>query len=94
MQNQMSPYLNQVFSKYQCGFRKGFNAQYCLMVMIEKWRKLLDTGGHTGAFFTDLPKAFDCIDHELFIAKLNIYGLDTDALKFTLNLGDENRGLK
>ena len=45
----MSPYLNQVFSKYQCGFRKGFNAQHCLMVMIEKWRKFFDIGGHAEA---------------------------------------------
>ena len=36
MQNQMYPYLNQIFSKYQCGFRKEHNAQHCLMVMIEK----------------------------------------------------------
>ena len=36
MQNQMCPYLNQTFSKYQCGFRKGYNAQHCLMATIEK----------------------------------------------------------
>ena len=31
MQNQMHPYLNQIFSKYQCGLRKGFNAQHYFM---------------------------------------------------------------
>ena len=82
MQNQMYPYLNQIFSKYQCGFRKGYNAQHCLMAMIEKWRKFLDIGGHAGALLTDLSKAFDCIDHELLIAKLHAYGFDNDALKF------------
>ena len=71
MQNQMSPYLNQIFSKYQCGFRKGHNAQHYLMAMIEKWRKFLDIPGHAGALLTDLSKAFDCIDHELVIAKLH-----------------------
>ena len=45
----MYPCLNQIFSKYQCGFRKGFNAQHCLMVMIEKWRKFFDIGGHAEA---------------------------------------------
>ena len=35
-QSQIYPFLNQVFSKYQCGFRKGYNAQYCFMAMIEK----------------------------------------------------------
>ena len=81
MQNQMCPYLNQIFSKYQCGFRKGYNTQHCLMAMIEKWRKRLDIGGQAGALLTDLSKAFDCIDHELLIAKLHAYGFDTDALK-------------
>ena len=30
MQNQMYPYLNQIFSKWQCGFRKRYKAQHCL----------------------------------------------------------------
>ena len=82
MQNQMYPYLNQIFSKYQCGFRKGHNVQHYLMAMIEKWRKFLDIRGHAGALLTDLSKAFDSIDHELVIAKLHSYGFENDALKF------------
>ena len=45
MQNQMCPYLNLIFTKYQCTVRKGYNAQHCLMTMIEKWHKFLDVGG-------------------------------------------------
>ena len=70
MQNQMYPYLDQIFSKYQCGFRKGCSAQHCRMAMIEKWRKFRDIGGHVDAPLIDLSKAFDCIDHELLIATL------------------------
>ena len=82
MQNQIYPYLSQIFSGYQCGFRRRFNAQQCLMVMIEKWCESLGGGCHSGALLTDLSKAFDCIDHELFTSKLNTYGSDTNALKF------------
>ena len=81
-QNEMYPYLNQIFLKYQCGFRKRYNAQHCLMAMIEKWRKFLNIAGHAGALLTDLSKAFDCIDHELLITKPHAYDLNTDALKF------------
>ena len=61
MYNQISPYFDSVFSKFQCGFRKGFNAQHCLLTMVEKWRKTLDEGGETGAVLTDLSKAFDVL---------------------------------
>ena len=78
----MYPYLNQIFSKYQCGFRKGYNAQHCLMTMTEKWRKFLGVGGHAGAPLTYLSKIFNCTDHELLIAKLHAYSFDTDVPKF------------
>ena len=40
--NQLSRYLETFFSKFQCGFRKGFSAQDCLLVMTEKWKRMLD----------------------------------------------------
>ena len=69
MYNQIYPYFHTLFSKFQCGFQKGFNAQHFLLAMIEKWRKILDKGGETGAALTDLFKVFDCIHHNLLIAK-------------------------
>ena len=82
MYNQIYPYFDTLFSKFQCGFRKGFNAQHCLLAMIEKWRKTLDKGGETGAVLTDLSKAFDCIDHNLLIAKFDAYGFEKQSIDF------------
>ena len=55
--NQMQTYLDNLLSKYQCGFRKGFNAQHCLVSMIEKWKESVDSGRASGALMTDLSKA-------------------------------------
>ena len=77
----MSEFFDNIFSKYQCGFRKGYSAQHCLLVMIEKWKKVLGNGGAFGALLTDLSKAFDYIPHDLIIAKLEAYGFQIDALR-------------
>ena len=81
MYNQIYPYFDTLISKFQCGFRKGFNAQYCLLAMIEKC-KTLDKGGETGAVLTDLSKAFDYINHNLLIAKLDVYGFEKQSIDF------------
>ena len=38
----MPEFFDNIFSEYQCGFRKGYSAQHCLLVMIEKWKKVVD----------------------------------------------------
>ena len=43
------------------------------MVILEKWRNARDNGNIAGAVLTDLFKAFDCLDHELLVAKLEAW---------------------
>ena len=70
LHKQLYDYFDVIFSRNQCGFRKGFSVVNCLLPMIEKWRESLDQGGAYGALLTDLSKAFDCLPHELIITKL------------------------
>ena len=49
--------------------------------MLEKWKGAVDDKKIFGTFLTNLSKAFDCLSHELIIAKLNAYGFSLSALK-------------
>ena len=53
--------------------------------MIETIRKTRDNHGIFAAAMTELSKAFDCISHELLIAKLNAYGFDETLLKVIIS---------
>ena len=78
---QISNYFENIFSKFQCGFRQGLSAQYCLISMIEKWKKSVDSGKTFAALLTNLSKAFDCLLHNRIIAKLNAYGFSLSAAR-------------
>ena len=68
-------------SQYKCGFRKVFSVLTTLLSMTEKWEESLDSGGNFGALLTKLSKAFDCLSHDLLVAKLHASGLDMPSLK-------------
>ena len=82
----MGPYLSSVL----CGFRKGYSAQHALVRMLEKWKTSLGNRENVGAILMDLSKAFDCIKHDLLLAKLDAYGFSREALRL-VNSFSENR---
>ena len=73
MQKQMVAYIEKFLSPYLCGYRKGFNAQYALLAMIEKWKKCLDGNGFAGAILMDLSKAFDTRPYSLVTFNLIVF---------------------
>ena len=82
---QIKTFMNNKLSIKLSGFCKNYNTQCCLTYMLEKWKNTLNKGKHLRAVFIDLSKAFDTINHDLLIAKLEAYGFSTNALLFILS---------
>ena len=69
--NQISTYFEPYFSSF-----------HSLLKMLELWKEALDKGKSVGAIFMDLSKAFDTLNHDLLIAKLEAYGFSENSLNY------------
>ena len=73
--------MKQFFSPLLGGFRQGYSTQHILLNFLERCKNSIDNKGLAGALFMDLSKAFDSVNHDLPLAKLNTYGINLDALQ-------------
>ena len=80
-ENLMSSVTN-FLSDFISAYRKGYSTNHVLLRLIENWKAALDSNLFTGAVLMDLSKAFDCIPHDLLIAKLHAYGFSFETLTF------------
>ena len=50
-----------------------------LLHVSDSWLRAIDAGQYVGAIFLDLAKAFDCVNHDILLQKLNHYGIREDV---------------
>ena len=79
--DQITGFTEKFLSPKLCGFRKGYSTQHALFNLLQNWQKCLDKSGVVGTLLMDLSKAYDCLPHDLLIAKLAAYGLNMDSLR-------------
>ena len=84
--DQLQRFSNKFLSPLLCGFRKGCSTQYALINLLQRWQKCLDAcDGIVGNLLMDLSKAYDCVNHDLIIAKLGAYGVGENSLRLIQN---------
>ena len=83
--NQLPDYFQSFLNNILCCFRKAHTTQYALFKLIQSWQQVLDNGGFIGTILMDLPKAYDCISHNLLTAKSECYGVDKASLRLSLD---------
>ena len=82
IKNQLSSVLKNLLSPFVSAYRECYSAQHVLIRLIEEWKENLDNNHVVGGVLMDLSKAFDCIPHDLLIAKLQAYGFQESVIMF------------
>ena len=79
---------NNIIFDLQIGFRQQYSTSHALINITENIRKALDNGNIGCGVFVDLQKAFDALDHQILLPKLNHYrirGVSNDWFKSYLS---------
>ena len=80
--NSLTPFVDNFLSVFISAYRKTYSSNHVLIRLIENWKQSLDRKKFVGGLLMDLSKAFDCIPHELLIAKMHAYGFELNTLVF------------
>ena len=64
----------EILYELQFGFRAGYSTTHALIHMTEAIRSALDSGLVTCGIFVDFQKAFDTVNHDILLKKLEHYG--------------------
>ena len=66
----------------QHGFRPMHSTSTALPEATNNWYLNIDDGLINSVLFLDLKKAFDMIDHNILLKKVQLYGLDLHAVQW------------
>ena len=82
--NRLMNFLNSNNLLYlrQYGFRKNMSTSMAIMELVENITNAIDNGKFTIGVFIDLKKAFDTVDHNILVTKLDHYGIRGVAKKW------------
>ena len=73
---------NNFFNKCQFGFRSNHSTELAASCLMQKVYDALNCKKKIMSVFLDMSKAFDCVDHEILLEKLNVYGVRGKSLSW------------
>ena len=87
----MNAYFDKFFVKHQCGFCKCYNAQYCLLVIIEKMKEahnLLIAKLHVFGFdYKSLRAMYAYLNNRVQVTKIGFYYSEILRISFGVRQG-------